>query len=131
MARETEHKELDAEVLARGVAAVFDDPRRGFYLVAEIDESVVACLMITFEWSDWRDNLFWWVQSVYVDPAHRGRGVYRTLYRAAKRMAAETGGVCGFRLYVERDNARAQKTYQSLGMNATNYLMYEELLAEE
>ncbi|MEJ7618171.1 MAG: GNAT family N-acetyltransferase [Pyrinomonadaceae bacterium] len=102
MAHETEGKELAPEVLAAGVAALLGDARYGFYLIAEADAEVVGCLMITYEWSDWRDGLFWWIQSVYVRPEHRGRGVYRSLYADVKRRAAETGGVRGFRLYVEK-----------------------------
>ncbi len=128
MARETEGKELSPEVLAAGVAAVLRDARHGFYLIAEADGQAAACLMITYEWSDWRNGVFWWIQSVYVKPEYRGRGIYRTLYADVKERAAQTSGVCGFRLYVEKGNTRAQTTYQSLGMHETDYSMYEESL---
>ena len=126
MARETEALELDPVRLLAGVRAVFDDPAKGFYLVAEQDGEVIGQLMITFEWSDWRNAVFWWVQSVYVAPAARGRGVYRMLYHELLRRAQERGGVCGIRLYVERHNEAAKRTYAKLGMSATIYEMWEE-----
>lgn len=127
MARETEHLELDPARVTPGVAAVLGDPSKGLYWVAIEAGSgaVVGQLMITYEWSDWRNGVFWWIQSVYVDPAARGNGVYRALYDHVKAEAAADGGVCGIRLYVERDNRRAQAVYQKQGMKATDYLMYE------
>lgn len=124
MARETEGKTLDRDVLARGVAAVFDDPRRGFYLVAERDGEPVGCLLITFEWSDWRNGDWWWLQSVYVVSNARRGGVFRALYAEVERRARAAPGVIGLRLYVERDNARAQKTYAALGMDEELYRMF-------
>ena len=124
MALETEHKVLDRELLARGVAAVFDDPRRGFYLVAESENTRAGCLLVTHEWSDWRNGDWWWFQSVYVLPAARRRGVFRALYAEVERRARATPGVIGLRLYVERDNARAQRTYASLGMEEEAYRMF-------
>ena len=128
MARETEDRELALETITLGVARILADEALGFYLVAEAEGTVIGCLMITYEWSDWRNGLFWWVQSVYVDPAWRGRGVYRTMYGEAKARARAMGGVCGFRLYVEENNAAAQETYRRQGMERTHYLMFEELL---
>jgi ribosomal protein S18 acetylase RimI-like enzyme len=128
MARETEDRELALETITRGVARILADAALGFYLVAEAEGAVIGCLMITYEWSDWRNGLFWWVQSVYVDPAWRGRGVYRALYGEAKARARAMGGVCGFRLYVEENNVTAQETYRRQGMERTHYLMFEELL---
>ena len=122
MALETEHKTLDREVLARGTHALFDDPRRGFYLVAERNGERVGCLLVTFEWSDWRDGDWWWFQSVYVTPAARRSGVFRALYAEVERRARAAGAV-GLRLYVERDNARARQTYASLGMDEEPYKM--------
>lgn len=122
MALETEHKTLDRKVLERGVTAVFDDPRRGFYLIAERDGASVGCLLITYEWSDWRDGDWWWFQSVYVVPGARHTGVFRALYTEVERGARAAGAV-GLRLYVERDNARAQRTYASLGMEEEPYRM--------
>jgi len=126
MACETEHKELDLAILEPGVRAVFEREGHGRYLVAQ-DETglIVGCLLITFEWSDWRNGRFWWIQSVYVHPDHRRRGVFRLLYEAVHRLGAAEGGVCGYRLYVERDNHTAQQTYRSLGMTGTPYLVYE------
>lgn len=124
MALETEHKTLDREVLARGVAAVFDDPRRGFYLIGERDGAAVGCLLITREWSDWRNGDWWWFQSVYVLPAARRGGVFRALYAEVERRARATPDVIGLRLYVERDNVRAQRTYASLGMEEEAYRMF-------
>lgn len=128
MARETEALALDPAVVQAGVRALLAEPRRGFYRVAERGDTVVGSLMVTFEWSDWRNADFWWVQSVYVTPEHRGQGVFRALYHGLREEAAQTGGVCGFRLYVEQDNHAAQRTYQALGMRPTHYLMYEQPL---
>jgi GNAT superfamily N-acetyltransferase len=122
MARETEHKTLDRAVLTRGTRAVFEDARRGFYLIAECDDAPAGCLLITYEWSDWRNGDWWWFQSVYVTPAARRRGVFRALYADVERRARAAGAV-GLRLYVERDNARAQRTYASLGMEEESYKM--------
>lgn len=122
MARETEHKTLDREVLKAGTGAVFDDPRRGFYLIAERDSGPAGCLLITYEWSDWRNGDWWWFQSVYVVPEARHAGVFRALYTEVERRAHAADAV-GLRLYVERDNARAQQTYASLGMEEEPYQM--------
>ncbi|NKE69474.1 GNAT family N-acetyltransferase [Candidatus Manganitrophus noduliformans] len=128
MAKETEGLDLPMETVSAGVAALLKQPQYGFYLVAEINGEVVGGLMVTYEWSDWRDGLFWWLQSVYVLPSQRGKGIYKRLYAAVKRRAIERGDVCGFRLYVERENRRAQETYRALGMAETHYKIYEELL---
>ena len=128
MAQETEAKTLDRAVLARGVEGVFDDPRRGFYLVAEQEGVAVGSLLVTYEWSDWRGGDFWWIQSVYVMPAARRGGIFRALYAAVRERACAAGAV-GLRLYVETENDRAQRTYAGLGMAPCHYLMYEEALA--
>lgn len=125
MARETEDLELDPDTVTAGVRALFEHPERGFYVVADAGARLAGSLMITTEWSDWRNGLFWWIQSVYVRPEHRRRGVYRALYRFVRELAGKRTAVCGFRLYVEQDNNRAQETYRSLGMNRTRYLVYE------
>jgi ribosomal protein S18 acetylase RimI-like enzyme len=127
MALETEHKSLFPDRVNAGVARLVGEPALGFYLVAEAQGEVIACLLITNEWSDWRNGLFWWIQSVYVVAPWRRRGVYRRLYEFVRNLAQADGGVCGFRLYVEKDNAAAQATYASLGMAPTDYLIYEEL----
>jgi GNAT superfamily N-acetyltransferase len=126
MARETEGRELDAAVVAAGVARLLQTPEFGFYLIAEVDGETAGCLMITYEWSDWRNALFWWIQSVYVEPGFRRRGVYRALHGFVRSMA-ETRDSCGLRLYVEKNNNRAQRTYSTLGMGQTHYKMFEEL----
>lgn len=127
MAQETEGIQLDPEVVDAGVRAVFERPRRGFYLVADAGEWLAGALMITDEWSDWRNGLFWWIQSVYVRPEHRRVGVYRLLYRHLQSMAEGHPEVCGFRLYVERGNRRAQRTYQAQGMTRTPYWVFESV----
>jgi ribosomal protein S18 acetylase RimI-like enzyme len=104
-------------------------PALGFYLVAEMQGEVVGCLMVTTEWSDWRNGRFWWIQSVYVPAAWRRRGVFRALYGHVTSAAAREPDVCGVRLYVERENAVAQSTYRSLGMSETDYLLFEQLKA--
>lgn len=125
MALETEHKQLDRDALARGVAGVFDDPRRGFYLVAEQDGRPVGSLLVTYEWSDWRCGDWWWIQSVYVTPAARRGGVFRTLYAEVEARARASAGVVGLRLYVESGNENAQRTYENLGMSASSYRFFE------
>ena len=125
MARETEHLELDPARVRAGVEAALADEAKGFYLVAETGGRPVGQLMITYEWSDWRNGNFWWIQSVYVEPASRGLGIYRRLYGAVREAAEMAGNVCGIRLYVERDNTRAQDVYRRQGMHATAYEMYE------
>jgi GNAT superfamily N-acetyltransferase len=129
MAWETEHKRLDPDTVARGVREVFEQPARGRYFIAErvVDDAPVAAgtLMLTREWSDWRCGDWWWIQSVYVAAAHRRFGVYRALYEHVHALALATPGVCGLRLYVERDNANAQRTYGSLGMVDAGYAIHE------
>jgi ribosomal protein S18 acetylase RimI-like enzyme len=127
MALETEGKNLILEVITRGVANLLAQPQRGFYVIAEIDGAKAGSLMITNEWSDWRDGDFWWIQSVYVKPEFRKLGVYRAMYAFVQSMAMEKPNVCGFRLYVERENVNAQKTYVSLGMQETHYNIYESM----
>ena len=126
-ARETESIELIPEVAAAGVRTMLENPQMGFYLVVELDNGIQASLMITTEWSDWRNGMFWWIQSVYVRPEYRRQGLYRELYTRVKELAEQEPAVCGFRLYVESENLQAQKTYQSLGMAETEYKMFEEL----
>ncbi|MBF0279473.1 MAG: GNAT family N-acetyltransferase [SAR324 cluster bacterium] len=126
MAKETENKELDASVIARGVNAVFENPQYGFYLVAEADQQVLGSLMVTTEWSDWRNGFFWWIQSVYIRSDYRRRGIYSQLHHFVKKLAQQESNVCGIRLYVEHQNHPAQKTYASLGMSKTDYLLFEE-----
>ncbi len=128
MALETEGKRLETRILQSGVEAVFNDEKKGFYVVAEEENKIIGGLMITFEWSDWRNSWFWWIQSVYILPEARGRKIYSRLYDFVKNKARENGNVCGFRLYVEKENLTARKVYEKLGMEASHYLMYEEMI---
>jgi len=125
MALETEGLTIDADRLRAGAEGLFAHPHLGFYLVAESDGSLIGQLMISYEWSDWRNGVFWWIQSVYVHPDHRGRGVYRRLYQEVQDRARAQGNVCGIRLYVERENRRAQAVYAKLGMKKAHYEMFE------
>lgn len=125
MALETENKTLDADTTHRGTQAVVDDPTKGFYLIAERNGVMVGQLLVTFEWSDWRSGVFWWIQSVYVLPNARRAGVYRTLHAHVLEAAKNAPNVCGVRLYVDKDNAHAQATYRAMGMQAAHYDMYE------
>ena len=128
MALETESRSLPMETLLPGVEAVLRDPDHGFYVVADSGSEIAGSLLVTFEWSDWRNGRLWWIQSVYVRPAHRRRGVYRALHEFVRDRARAEGGVVGVRLYVERENVTAQRTYAALGMTETPYRIYEEML---
>jgi GNAT superfamily N-acetyltransferase len=125
MAKETEEIELNRERLQKGVEALFADPSKGLYYIAESDGKIAGQLMITYEWSDWRNATFWWIQSVYVRPEYRRHGVFHALYRSIETIARTRGDVCGVRLYVEKENDRAQKTYEALGMKHSHYEMME------
>jgi ribosomal protein S18 acetylase RimI-like enzyme len=113
------------DILRKGVAGIFSHPERGFYIVVETGGAVVAGLLVTYEWSDWRNALFWWIQSVYVRPDSRRIGVYRAMHDYVAAKAAERGGVCGVRLYVDKDNHLAQQVYAGLGMRQARYEMFE------
>ena len=131
LARESEHKELDPAVLTAGVVAALADPHKGPYFLASeacehADAPVLGQMQITAEWSDWRNGWLWWIQSVYVRPESRRRGVFRALYEHVSRTARADPEVIGLRLYVERDNHSAQQTYLRLGMQWTSYLMLEK-----
>jgi GNAT superfamily N-acetyltransferase len=125
MALETEEVTLDVETCTRGVHAVFADPSLGRYYVAESGGRVIASLMLTYEWSDWRAGVVWWIQSVYVIPEFRGQRVYAGLYSHVRDLAARDESVRGIRLYVDRRNTRAQEVYTRLGMNGEHYRVYE------
>lgn len=126
MAWETEQKKLSPDVVAKGVQTLLRNPQYGFYVVTEIDHEIVGSLMVTFEWSDWRDASFWWIQSVYVKPEYRKQGILRRLYEFVKEKALQDTNVCGLRLYAEQDNNAAQKTYERIGMSRISYVLYEE-----
>lgn len=124
MAWETEKMKLVPEIVTKGVDAVFHDQSRGQYYVAESDGKVVASLLITYEWSDWRNRSVWWFQSVYVVLEFRRQGVFRKMYSHIRELAEEQD-IAGLRLYVETKNSRAQKTYEALGMSSEHYAFYE------
>ncbi len=127
MARETETLELEYDMVLSGVRNLLRRPEYGFYLIAEQDCSIVGMVMITFEWSDWRDGLYWWIQSLYVVPEFRRQGIFRRFFGHIEERAAESGNVAGIRLYVERDNHVAQRAYESVGIDRTPYQVYEKL----
>ncbi len=126
MAEESEGKKLFPETIQSGVLALLEDESKGFYLLAEMDDQVVGQLMITKEWSDWRNGHFWWIQSVYVLPGYRKKGVYRSLHEAIIKMGKSEDHVCGIRLYVDKDNTIAQEVYKKMGMEASHYTLFEE-----
>ena len=125
LAYKTENKELDKEILTKSVKNIIEDENKGIYHVCEIDGKVVGQIMYTYEWSDWRNGTFIWVQSVYVDKEHRGKGAFKALYNKIKEICDSSNEYVGIRLYVEKENYTAQKTYRSLGMEECNYFMYE------
>jgi GNAT superfamily N-acetyltransferase len=125
MAQETEHRALDMEIALLGTKAVLKDPRKGFYLVAERQDRIVGQLMVTYEWSDWRNRNFWWIQSVYMVPEARGVGIFGALYRHLSDLARYHKDVAGLRLYVEKNNAKARRVYENLNMTESFYAMYE------
>jgi ribosomal protein S18 acetylase RimI-like enzyme len=131
LAMESEGTRLAPEVAELGAEAMFADRSRGRYWLAEVDGEVVGQLMLTYEWSDWRNGMVWWIQSVYVHGDFRRRGVFSTLYRHVESLARQEPEVCGLRLYVERDNAHAQSTYEALGMHTTNYLVMQSMFTED
>lgn len=125
LALESEGLELDRNLISAGVDAVLADANKGRYWLATDGDRIVGQLMITLEWSDWRCGWFWWIQSVYVHPDHRGRGVYRMLYEHVVAEARERGDVCGIRLYVEKENEAARNVYDRTGLKPANYEMRE------
>ena len=127
LAKETEGSGLPMGVVTAGSAAILEDPSKGRYWVAEFEGRIVGQILITFEWSDWRNGTLWWIQSVYVDSDFRRRGVCSALYRHVESLASRHPDVCGIRLYVENDNNPAQRAYSALGMSMTDYLVMERL----
>ncbi|MCD6201418.1 MAG: GNAT family N-acetyltransferase [Bacteroidales bacterium] len=125
MALETENLQLDEPTVLAGVRNVFHKPELGKYFVAEKNKEVVASLLITYEWSDWRNGTFYWIQSVYVKPEHRGRGVFKVMYLHIKEMVLTDDKVFGIRLYVDKSNHRARQVYEKLQMNGDHYDLYE------
>lgn len=125
MAKETEGITLDAEVVGKGVNSIFEDSSRGIYYVLEVEGRIIASLLITYEWSEWRNGQVWWIQSVYVEKDFRGQGIFKRLYAYIQSLAASDDNIRGIRLYVDNTNTAAQKVYQSIGMNGDHYKVYE------
>lgn len=129
MAMETEGRQLDMARLREGTLALLKTPDRGFFMVAALPQNpsqhILGQLMITFEWSDWRNAAFWWIQSVYVDPAWRRQGVYRQMHHSIMLLARSRSDVCGVRLYVEGSNATARHVYSRVGLSISSYQVYE------
>jgi len=125
MALETENVQLDTAVLAQGLKLLFEDPSRGNYYVAADNREVIGCMMTTYEWSEWRCGNVLWIQSVYIIPSHRGKGVFKKMYEFIKAMVTPGSGYTGIRLYVDKANLAAQKVYKKLGMNGDHYQVYE------
>ena len=126
LAEESEGKTLDRSLLEPGVAKALSDPNKGLYFLAEDGGKIVGQTMVTFEWSDWRNGWFWWIQSVYVVPEARRQGVFRALYEHIHAAAKKDPEVIGLRLYVEEENRRAHETYYRLGMEKTGYFLLEK-----
>ena len=129
MARETEDFDLDPEICAKGVGAVLEDSSLGRYFIAEEEGRIAGCLMITYEWSDWRNGMVWWIQSVYVDPDFRRRGIYAGLYDHVRKLVDANEALRGIRLYVDKRNVSAQEVYRRLGMNGEHYATFEWMKA--
>ena len=127
MAGETEGIELNKPTVIKGVSAVLRDNSKGQYYVAEIDKKVVSSLLTTFEWSDWRNGTILWIQSVYVLPEFRRKGVYRSMYSFIKEQVLNNENLNGIRLYADKSNYPAQKTYKTLGMSPDHYVTFEWL----
>jgi len=125
MALETEHLKLDVSTVKKGVRNVFSDFAKGKYFVGEVDGHVVASLMITYEWSDWRNGYVWWIQSVYIEPKFRGLKIFKKMYMYLKEVVKNDDTLIGIRLYVDKTNINAQKVYKKIGMNSEHYQMYE------
>ncbi len=125
MALETENLQLDKEVLTKGVLSVLQDSTKARYFIADLEGLAVGMLMITLEWSDWRNGWVWWIQSVYTKPGYRKMGVYKLLYGHVREIVEKSGNIRGLRLYVDKRNIRAQQVYESLGMSGEHYTTYE------
>jgi GNAT superfamily N-acetyltransferase len=130
LAAETEDLRLDPECVAAGVTALLQDPAKGLYFVAEVNGAVVGQLMITYEWSDWRNGNIWWLQSVYVKPEFRRTGIFRALFQHLEDLARAREDVSGLRLYMHADNSRARESYERLGMQHTKYEVFEKGLGK-
>ena len=125
MAKETEQIDLDRDIVNKGVNAVINSHDKGIYFVAESGDKIIASLMITFEWSDWRNGNIYWIQSVYVLPEFRKKGVFKTMYLCLKNIVQKDKNIRGLRLYVDKTNTNARKVYETMGMDGNHYLLYE------
>ena len=125
MALETENKHLDKEIITAGVSSIINDSSKGIYWVMEMNKIIIGQLMVTYEWSDWRNGMMWWIQSVYVPKEYRRQGVYSKMYKNLLDIAQIDSECCGIRLYVEKENKKAQKTYEKLGMKNAGYEVME------
>jgi GNAT superfamily N-acetyltransferase len=125
MALETEGIILDRNILNRGVTSVFDHPGKGFYLIAESEGESAGCMMLTPEWSDWRNGKFLWIQSLYVEPRFRQKGIFKAMYRHVQMIVAGSDEWMGLRLYVVRNNLKAMEAYSKVGMDGDHYRMFE------
>jgi len=125
MALETEQLSLDKGKVTSGVHAVFIDPKKGKYFVAEADKTVIASLLLTREWSDWRNQWVWWIQSVYILPEYRGKKIFSRMYRFIKNLVKTDSDAAGLRLYVDLSNKNAREVYKAIGMNGEHYQLFE------
>ncbi|MCD6564682.1 MAG: GNAT family N-acetyltransferase [Bacteroidales bacterium] len=125
MAKETEHIDLDRDIVDKGVNAVFNNPEKGIYFVAASENKIIASLLITFEWSDWRNGDVYWIHSVYVLPELRKKGVFKTMYLHMKNIVQKDKNIWGLRLYVDKTNINAQKVYEIMGMDCNHYMLFE------
>ena len=125
MAKETENKLLNKKIVTKGVSEVLTDTSLGYYVIAKNKNTILGSLMITYEWSDWRNGMFWWIQSVYVEKEYRQQGVYKKMYSYIKDKALKDNSCTGIRLYVEQENKIAQSVYKKLEMKETHYKLFE------
>ncbi len=131
MAQETEGARLEWETVQKGVSRVFDQPEHGFYLVAERDDQILACTLLTYEWSDWRNGQVLWIQSVYVLSEHRGKGIFPSIFSYLQQLVFESKQYVGLRLYVDKKNHAAKAVYQKLGMDSQHYELFEWMPSSE
>lgn len=127
LADESEGVKLDQAVLTKGLQAMFDDPSKGIYYVAEDGNEIIGCHLITYEWSDWRNGLVWWLQSVYVAESHRQKGIFKLMYDNVIRMIKADPNLLGLRLYCDKTNVRAIKVYEAMGMDGSHYTVFEQM----
>jgi GNAT superfamily N-acetyltransferase len=125
LAQETENVQLDKAIVMKGLKALFDDPSRGQYYVAEYNQQAVGCHLITFEWSEWRNGMVWWLQSVYVSAEYRKHKIFSAMYNNLIRTIQDNPSVIGLRLYVDKSNEQAQQVYKAMGMNGEHYTVFE------